>query len=102
MIPMILQAGLRHNLPQIEVMDEHAHMNAERRAVCRTGPLRSAQARCWRICASRDSWSAKRSTRLRIGKCDRCGTVVEPRLSTQWFIKIQPLADARDRSGGER
>jgi valyl-tRNA synthetase len=28
-----------------------------------------------------------------IGKCDRCKTIVEPRLSTQWFIKIQPLAD---------
>jgi len=30
---------------------------------------------------------------LSIGKCDRCGTVVEPRLSEQWFIKIKPLAD---------
>src|SRR5439155_19473365 len=30
---------------------------------------------------------------LAIGKCDRCGTVVEPRLSTQWFIKIQTAAD---------
>ncbi len=29
---------------------------------------------------------------ISIGKCDRCGTVVEPRLSTQWFIKIAPLA----------
>jgi valyl-tRNA synthetase len=29
---------------------------------------------------------------LSLGKCDRCGTVVEPRLSEQWFIKIQPLA----------
>ena len=28
-----------------------------------------------------------------IGKCDRCKTIVEPRLSTQWFVKIQPLAD---------
>src|ERR1051326_3635849 len=27
-----------------------------------------------------------------LGKCDRCGTVVEPRLSMQWFIKIAPLA----------
>jgi valyl-tRNA synthetase len=27
-----------------------------------------------------------------LGKCDRCGVVVEPRLSTQWFIKIAPLA----------
>ena len=29
---------------------------------------------------------------MRLGKCDRCGTIVEPRLSTQWFIKIEPLA----------
>ncbi|MBV8675274.1 MAG: class I tRNA ligase family protein, partial [Acidobacteriaceae bacterium] len=28
-----------------------------------------------------------------VGKCDRSKTVVEPRLSTQWFVKIQPLAD---------
>src|ERR1700674_1510676 len=28
-----------------------------------------------------------------IGKCERCKTVVEPLLSTQWFIRIQPLAD---------
>jgi valyl-tRNA synthetase len=31
--------------------------------------------------------------KLSLGKCDRCGTVVEPRLSTQWFIKIKPLAE---------
>ncbi len=30
---------------------------------------------------------------LPLGKCDRCGTVVEPRLSTQWFIKIKPMAE---------
>ena len=28
-----------------------------------------------------------------LGKCGRCKTIVEPRLSTQWFVKIQPLAD---------
>ena len=35
---------------------------------------------------------AEKDYALSIGKCDRCGTVVEPRLSEQWFIKIQPLA----------
>ncbi len=30
---------------------------------------------------------------LGLGKCERCGTVVEPRLSAQWFVKIKPLAD---------
>ena len=36
---------------------------------------------------------AEKDYTLSLGKCDRCGTVVEPRLSEQWFIKIQPLAD---------
>jgi valyl-tRNA synthetase len=29
---------------------------------------------------------------IALGKCDRSGTIVEPRLSTQWFVKIAPLA----------
>ena len=28
-----------------------------------------------------------------VGHCQRCSTVVEPLLSTQWFVKIKPLAD---------
>ena len=28
-----------------------------------------------------------------VGHCDRCGTVIEPLLSRQWFVKIKPLAD---------
>ena len=30
-----------------------------------------------------------------VGHCDRCKTVVEPRLSLQWFVKIQPLRTRR-------
>jgi len=29
-----------------------------------------------------------------VGHCQRCDTIVEPRISTQWFVKIQPLAEA--------
>lgn len=28
-----------------------------------------------------------------VGRCERCGAVVEPLLSTQWFVKIKPLAE---------
>jgi valyl-tRNA synthetase len=28
-----------------------------------------------------------------VGHCSRCGTVIEPRLSDQWFVAIRPLAD---------
>ncbi|MEO8370299.1 MAG: class I tRNA ligase family protein, partial [Candidatus Solibacter sp.] len=31
--------------------------------------------------------------KLSLGKCDRCKTVVEPLISTQWFVKTKPLAE---------
>ena len=32
-------------------------------------------------------------TTLSVGKCQRCKTVVEPLISTQWFVKMKPLAE---------
>src|SRR3954454_1788953 len=86
------QAGLRHNLPQIEVMDEHARMNQN------AGPyagLKREQARKRILEDLREQGflTGEKDYTLALGKCDRCGSLVEPRLSTQWFIKIQPLAD---------
>ena len=85
-------AGLRHNLPQIEVMDEHARMNQN------AGPyagLKREEARKKVLEDLREQGFlvGEKDYTLALGKCDRCGSVVEPRLSTQWFIKIQPLAD---------
>ena len=89
--PNDFQAGKRHNLPQIDVMDEHAHMNQNAgryagldRYEARKTVLVDLQAGGFLV--------AEKDHALSLGKCDRCGTVVEPRLSEQWFIKIQPLA----------
>ncbi len=99
--PNDFEAGLRHNLPQIDVMDEHAHMNEN------AGPYAGldryeARERVLEDLREQDFLVGEKDYTIALGKCDRCGTVVEPRLSTQWFIKIEPLAQARDRSGGER
>jgi valyl-tRNA synthetase len=85
-------AGKRHNLPQIDVMDEHAHMNEN---AGRYAGLDRYEARK-RVLADLQEQGllvAEKDYVLALGKCERCGTVVEPRLSEQWFIKIQPLAD---------
>ena len=79
--------GQRHSLPAISVMDETAHMNAEAgayqgldRYAARKRVLEDLEAQGL-LGAARDHTNA-------IGKCDRCSTVVEPRLSTQWFIAV--------------
>ena len=89
--PNDFKAGQRHNLPQIDIMDEHAHMNQN---AGRFNGLDRYEARK-RILADLQEQGflvAEKDYALSLGKCDRCGTVVEPRLSEQWFIKIQPLA----------
>jgi valyl-tRNA synthetase len=84
--------GQRHNLPSINVMDDSAHINQEGGAYA--GLERFAARR--RIVADleeRGLLAGVKDHINNVGHCDRCKTVVEPRLSLQWFVKIQPLAD---------
>ena len=89
--PNDFEAGLRHNLPQIEVIDEHARMSQN------AGPYAGldryeARKRVLEDLRQQGFLVGEKDYTISIGKCDRCGTVIEPRLSTQWFIKIAPLA----------
>ncbi|MGA9242542.1 MAG: valine--tRNA ligase [Silvibacterium sp.] len=84
--------GQRHGLPSISVMDETAHMNAE--AGVYAGLDRyEARKRVLADLEAQGLLGAVKDHVSSVGKCDRSKTVVEPRLSTQWFVKIQPLAD---------
>jgi valyl-tRNA synthetase len=89
--PNDFEAGKRHNLPQIDVMDEHAHMNQDAGAYAGLDRYQ-ARERVLSDLREQGFLVAEKDYALSLGKCDRCGTVVEPRLSEQWFIKIQPLA----------
>jgi valyl-tRNA synthetase len=81
------QAGLRHDLPQINIMDEHAVLNEN---AGQYAGLDRHEAR-HRVLADLEKQGFSAGTKdyvVPIGKCDRCKTVVEPRLSTQWFVAV--------------
>ncbi len=84
-------AGLRHNLPQIEVIDEHAKMNANAGRYAGLDRF-AARAHVLEDLAEQGFLVGTKDYTIALGKCDRSGTIVEPRLSTQWFVKIAPLA----------
>src|SRR6201984_34527 len=90
--PNDFEAGLRHNLPQIEVMDQHARMNENAGAYAGLDRY-EARKRVLEDLRAQRFLAGEKDYTIALGKCDRCGTAVEPRLSTQWFVKIQPLAD---------
>ncbi len=84
--------GRRHGLPVIDVMTDDGHMNDA------AGPyagMTRAEART-RILAdleARGDLVGSKAHEMVVGHCDRSGDVVEPRIKTQWFIRVRPMAD---------
>ncbi len=89
--PNDFEAGLRHNLPQIEVIDEHARMNTNAGRYAGLDRF-AARAHVVEDLSEQGYLVGTKDYTIALGKCDRSGTIVEPRLSTQWFVKIAPLA----------
>ena len=90
--PNDFEAGRRHNLPQIEVMDEFAHMNGN------AGPYANldrfeARERVVADLQEQGFLVSVKDYTVPLGTCDRCGTVIEPRISEQWFMQMKPLAE---------
>ncbi|MFE4604825.1 valine--tRNA ligase [Kitasatospora indigofera] len=85
--------GQRHNLPNLTVMDEHGVITVH-------GPflgLDRLEARSAVVGALREQGrivAEKRPYMHAVGHCSRCHTIVEPRLSLQWWVKVEPLAAA--------
>ncbi len=83
--------GERHYLPSIDVMDDRAHIN-ENGGVYKGLDRYAARKRIVADLEAQGLLAAVKDYTNNVGHCDRCKTVVEPRLSMQWFVKIQPLA----------
>ncbi|HLK34685.1 MAG TPA: valine--tRNA ligase [Terriglobales bacterium] len=81
------QAGLRHNLPQIVVMDERGFMNENAGAYAGLERFEAREAVLQDL-RSQGLLAGEKDYVVPIGKCDRCRTIVEPRLSTQWFMAM--------------
>lgn len=90
--PNDFEVGLRHNLPQILVMDESGKMNDQ------AGPyegLDRFEARKKVVADLKEQGVLIQIEEHvhQVGHSERSGAVVEPYLSTQWFVKMKPLAE---------
>ena len=85
------EIGNKHNLPRIQVIDFRGVMNENAgkyagldRFNCRSSIVRDFE--------EEGLLEKVEDYQIQLGKCYRCGTVVEPMLSLQWFIRTRPLA----------
>ncbi|HSE57921.1 MAG TPA: valine--tRNA ligase, partial [Nitrospiraceae bacterium] len=97
------EAGERHGLPRIRLLDIHAHLKAgflaegakaDQDVIQAVGdlPVTKARPKIEQLLAARGLLEKVEPHKMALGKCYRCKTVVEPFLSDQWFVKIKPLA----------
>ncbi len=90
--PNDFEVGLRHNLERPLCMTDDGHMNAMAhkyegmdRFECRKALVKDLEELGFLVKIEKMIHS--------VGHSERTGVVVEPRLSKQWFVKMQPLAD---------
>ncbi len=84
--------GQRNNLPNVTILDETAHVLLPGSPYHGLDRYEARE----RIVADLEAAGllvAVKEHTLAIGLSQRTGVVIEPRLSQQWFVKIQPLAD---------
>jgi valyl-tRNA synthetase len=86
------EAGKRHNLPSVKVIDENAKMTA---AAGKFAGLDRFEARK-QVVAELEKLGLLEKVepyKLSLGRCQRCRTAVEPLVSMQWWAKMKPLAE---------
>ncbi len=90
--PNDYEVGLRHNLPQIRIMDDNAIMNDN--AVQYKGMDRyEARKKMVEDLEKLGLLVKIEGHTHNVGTCQRCRTVVEPLISKQWYVRMKPLAE---------
>ena len=90
--PNDFEIGLRHGLEMLTVIDENGRMT---QAAGRFQGMDRFQCRREVLKALAEQNLLEKTVEFthNVGHCDRCRTVVELALSTQWFVKTKPLAE---------
>lgn len=90
--PNDFEVGLRHNLPQVRIMDDNAIMNDN------AGQYKGLDRYEARKKMVEDLEKLGLLVKIEghthnVGTCQRCKTVVEPLISKQWYVRMKPLAE---------
>ena len=89
--PNDFEVGLRHNLPVISILTDDAHIvdgygkySGMERYEARKAIVKDLEEQGFLVRVEDHAHN--------VGTCYRCGTTVEPKVSKQWFVKMEPLA----------
>ncbi|MFW5947299.1 MAG: valine--tRNA ligase [Gemmatimonadota bacterium] len=91
--PNDFEIGRRHGLPTIDVLTETGQVSDEAPAAFRGMDRFDARQAVVDAFEAQGLLEGVEDYTHSVPRCYRCDTVVEPRLSEQWFVKMKPLAE---------
>jgi len=86
------ESGLRNNLPQMQVIDETGKMSAAAGEAFNGLDRFDARKRIVEHLKEQNALREVKDYQHAVGVHEKCGTLIEPMVSRQWFVKIEPLA----------
>jgi len=90
--PLDFEIGERHDLPAVKVIDTTGRITAEGGRFVGMDRMEAREAVRHDL-HERGLLEKVEEHHHSVGHCSRCGTVVEPMLSLQWFVKVGPLVE---------
>ncbi|MDR2050472.1 MAG: valine--tRNA ligase [Deltaproteobacteria bacterium] len=86
------ELGLKHGLECIQVIDDNGRMK-ENAGVFAGLPKEEARKKVLEALEEAGLLEGEREHVHNVGHCYRCGEIIEPHVSTQWFVAVRPLAE---------
>ncbi len=92
--PNDFEMAMRHNVPFVVIMNEHGIMDGTGTEFDGMDRFEARVAVVAKLKELGRIVAEKRPYMHAVGHCSRCDTTIEPRLSKQWFVKVEPMAKA--------
>ncbi len=90
--PEDFEMGRRHDLPMVNILNPDGCLNESAGPFAGMNILEARKRVLERLQAGSLVERVEPHTHM-VGHCYRCGTIVEPYVSTQWFVRMKPLAE---------
>ena len=85
------EIGLRHNLPVLEIIDDHGRLNEKARILVGEDRF-AARKKIVKMLEESGNLVKTEEYTSPVGYSERTNAVIEPKLSAQWFLKMESLA----------
>ncbi|MCD6228819.1 MAG: valine--tRNA ligase, partial [Candidatus Omnitrophica bacterium] len=90
--PLDFTLAKKYNLEFVNIMNEDATLNENAKEFSGMDRFK-ARKNILQTLKDEGLFDKEEPHKISAGHCYRCGTLIEPRLSTQWFVRMKPLAE---------